>query len=858
MRVLFSLAIVCLVSVLLWRSLDRPLEAPDWSRPLDGLDYGPSGLFTNDQLNNLQEDHIKSDLERLAKITPRIRTYTVDHNLDKVPEIAKPLKLSVTLGIWLGSDKAINDIEVAKALAAVKKTPGVVDRIIVGNEVVLRNDLSIEDLNVYIAQVKKAVGKRIDVGTADVWSTWLANPEMAKNCDFIAVHILPYWDGVTAAESMTYIKNIYGRIDAAFPKKEIVIGEAGWPSEGRIHQGAVPSASNEAYFLRHFLQLAADEDYDYYILEAFDQPQKAEQEGAVGSYWGIFNANGDAKFSLTGTLTSFPSWRTSAAIGVGATFVIGLFITMLLPSVSTWGYLLVCSIIAGVAAFAIFAYRALNMEYSDSSAIVATALLAPCGAFAALIVITETIEIALSIWRKRRAKVMPSKLTAFPAVSIHVPTHNEPPAMVIETINALSRLDYPNFEVVILDNNTADVNLWKPVEAHCRALGPRFRFFHHDGVKGFKAGALNIALAATDPRAEFIGVIDSDYQVEPHWLKTVLPGFADSGVAIVQGPQDYRDADESSFKRLCYEEYAGFFKIGMVERGEHNAIIQHGTMCVMRKAALIEVGGWAEWCITEDTELGLRLFEAGYDALYTPQSLGKGLMPDTYDAYKGQRYRWVYGAMQIIKRHSGTIFGDDGQGHLTLAQKYLFITGWLPWIADAMALVFMALSLVWTGLMATWPHTFDVPATALSGVAVALFLVKFLKTVWLQQVKVRSGILGALGASLAGLSLGYTVGRAVMGGLVTSGKPFLRTPKLENAARLTRGLSMVLPELILFLAACAAIVITHLTDTTQDPAVNTWIAALAVMALPYGAAVVMAMISTLLTPHRRLVSAPAT
>ena len=162
---------------------------------------------------------------------------------------------------------------------------------------------------------------------------------------------------------------------------------------------------------------------------------------------------------------------------------------------------------------------------------------------------------------------------------------------------------------------------WKRI---ARRWAPRFRFFHFDGVKGFKAGALNRALALTDPDATHIAVIDSDYQVEPFWLRRAMPYFASPGIALVQGPQDYRDAAENLFKAMAYEEYRGFFHIGMVERNEHNAIIQHGTMTIVAKAALEEVDGWSEWCITEDTELGLKLFEAGYEAAYIPQSMGAG------------------------------------------------------------------------------------------------------------------------------------------------------------------------------------------------------------------------------------------
>jgi cellulose synthase/poly-beta-1,6-N-acetylglucosamine synthase-like glycosyltransferase len=367
-------------------------------------------------------------------------------------------------------------------------------------------------------------------------------------------------------------------------------------------------------------------------------------------------------------------------------------------------------------------------------------------------------------------------------------------------------------------------------------------------MKGFKAGALNKALELTDPAAEFIAVIDSDYQVAPHWLKTVMPGFADPKVGIVQAPQDYRDANESLFKSFLYEEYTGFFRIGMVERAEHNAIIQHGTMCVIRRAAMEEVGGWAEWCITEDTELGLRIFAAGYTALYTPVSMGRGLMPDTYAAYKSQRYRWVYGAMQIMKKHARAIFRGhtaDGASSLTPAQRYQFVAGWMPWFADGFALIFGVLALVWSGLMIVAPKHFDVPLTALSGVALAIFAIKTVKTIWLHSAKVGTGFGGALASALTGLSLSYTVGKGVISGLFTSSKPFLRTPKCEDSAPWTQAFKVAKAETALLIATVAAIFGTMWSTQFDDPADVVWVIALAVMAVPYAAALTVALFSTL-------------
>src|SRR5262249_51970668 len=149
--------------------------------------------------------------------------------------------------------------------------------------------------------------------------------------------------------------------------------------------------------------------------------------------------------------------------------------------------------------------------------------------------------------------------------------------------------------------------------------------------------------------AAVIGVIDSDYVVNPDWLRSTVPYFEKLDVAFVQAPQDYRDGNESPFKRMCYWEYAGFFHIGMVQRNERNAIIQHGTMTLIRKTAMQQLGGWAEWCICEDAELGLRLFENNYDSVYMNHSFGRGLIPDDFGAYKTQRFRWAYGAVQILK-----------------------------------------------------------------------------------------------------------------------------------------------------------------------------------------------------------------
>ncbi|TAL03842.1 MAG: glycosyltransferase [Rhodospirillaceae bacterium] len=855
MRILIALLVVCVGSAAFWASLDHRLDAPDWQGQLRGVSYTPSHLYTDaDHDEHLTDAMIRRDLEQLSTVAKRVRTYTVgagygSHGMDRVPYIAKEFGLKVSLGIWLGDNLDKNAAEVARGIQVIKDNPTVIDRVFVGNEAIdVRAELTPDQVAGYIRQVKKGINnKKIEVGTAEIYNFWLQDraKDVAKDADFVAIHILPYWDGVSSDQALNNVADIYEKIQKKYPNKRIVIGETGWPSEGRVHRGSVPSAAIEADYLRHFVNFAAAHNYDYYIMESFDQPWKGASghEGAVGAYWGIFDAEGAPKFSFTGPLTSFAQWPTFAASAAAGTFVLGAVVLAVLPALALEGYFLVAGMVALVVSGALFIADASSLRYVDRTAIGGALLIVPAGLFTALLLITETSEWALSLWRRRRTTLPASDLAVQPRVSIHVPTHNEPPLMVIQTLNALSRLDYENYEVIVLDNNTADDRDWKPVEAHCATLGPRFRFYHFDNMKGFKAGALNKALELTDPTAEHIAVIDSDYQVFPHWLKTVIPAFADQKVAIVQAPQDYRDAKESLFKTFCYAEYTGFFRIGMVERNEHNAIIQHGTMCVVRRSAMDEIGGWAEWCITEDTELGLRLFEAGYIALYTPETMGRGLMPDTYAAFKGQRYRWVYGAMQILKRHGGSIFG--GKAKLTLAQRYHFVAGWLPWFADGLALVFGVLSLIWTALMAIAPKHFDVPLTALSSVALALFTVKSVKTIWLHRAKVGTGFTGSIAAAVTGLALAYTVGKGVVLGLLTSSSPFLRTPKCENSAPWTQILKISAMETIMLIGTAVAITATVAVTHLQDPADLVWVAALAVMAVPYASAVLVAMGSTI-------------
>ena len=842
-RIALALLLVVGASVLFWASQDYTVIAPDWDGQVRGIAYDPSHLFTKKDHEWTTPEQIDRDLSQIAKITARIRTYTVANGLDRVPEIARRRGLTVSLGLWIGPDLDQNEKEIETGIRVALANRRVVDRVFVGNEAILFGYVGADQLNAYIRRVRAALPNRIKVSTAEPWSTWLLNPEIGQYVDFLTVHLLPYWEGVPVRRSLDSLQRFYADVQEEFPDKPIVIGEVGWPSAGRTHKGAEASLADEAYFVRNFVQLGLEKGYDYYLLEAYDQPWKGSHEGAVGAYWGLFDAVGNPKFSFTGMLRAFPAWRNYASGAALLSLLLGLLTLGRMPRVRQPGYIVMGALVGFVSTGLLVLLDASTLEYIQPSDLTMTLAMIPLVFLAATVILTEGIELAASLWRMERRVLSTAIPETPPRVSIHVPCYNEPPSMVIATLNALARLDYENFEVIVLDNNTPDVATWRPVEAHCAELGERFRFHHIEGLRGFKAGALNEALKLCDPEAAYIAVIDSDYQVEPFWLRRALPFFASQRVALVQGPQDYRDGAATTFKNMCFEEYRGFFHIGMVERNEHDAIIQHGTMTIVRRKVLEEVGRWSPWCITEDTELGLKLFEAGYGAAYIPQSMGKGLTPDTLGAFMSQRYRWVYGAMQIMKRHAGAVF--CGRSRLSWEQRYQFLSGWLPWISDGLGLVVTFFALIWTALMTIAPTYFDVPMEALSAAALVLFAAKTVKTLLLYPQKVGSGMTGAVLASTAGLALTHTVGKAVIAGLFSSKKPFLRTPKCQNPAELREALRLVWQELTL-LGFCLVAVIGMIgTRGFDDPAATLWMTMLSIQSLPYVATLITACVSAI-------------
>ena len=836
---------VAIISVSLWAYINRPQALPEWPERVTGFAFSPyqAGQDPREHIYPSLEE-IDSDLSLLAGKVTAIRTYSVEGTLAEIPRLANVHGINVLLGAYLSYEEGRNEEEFPRFLEVAKSNRNVV-RAMVGNETQLHGILDYDDLIKYLDQARLELG--IPVSTAEPAGIWHKNPGLVEHVDYIAMQILPYWQSMGVNDAGEYVFSELKGLQEAYPGKPIIISEVGWPSHGRDRGDAVASVANEAIFLRNFLKRVSEERYIYYIMEAFDQPWKTDIEGAVGAYWGVYDADRNPKFEFTQPIKPVPQWELLA--GISLVLAVIIFGLLLIDSKTLRGhgrsFLAIVSYLAATTiVWIIYEYSSL---YQTFGTIIIGILMVVGTIGISLVLMAEAHEWAEAIWikeRRRYMKIMPMDGGDYPMVSIHVPAYNEPPAMLKRTLNALAKLDYPNFEVLVIDNNTKDPAVWQPVQAHCDKLGERFRFFHQDPLPGFKAGALNFALQLTSADAEIVAVIDSDYIVDPRWLRDLMPQFSDPKVAIVQAPQDYSDGCQNAFKAMCYSEYAGFFYIGMMTRNERNAIIQHGTMTMVRKQVLQQVDGWAEWCITEDAELGLRIFEQGYEAHYIPHSYGRGVMPDTFIDYKKQRFRWAYGSVQILKHHARCLFSRR-DCRLSAGQRYHFIAGWLPWFADGFNLLFNLAAIGWSLAMIWAPQKVDPPMLLFSLLPVALFLFKTVKLIYIYKNRIGTSTLQTVFGGLAGLSLAHTISKAVLQGIFTKGLPFMRTPKYAGKSGLRSVIASAREEILLLTAlwlAVYAIVQTHGTDSADT---LLWLAVLLIQSLTYLAALLVAIVAAM-------------
>ena len=420
--------------------------------------------------------------------------------------------------------------------------------------------------------------------------------------------------------------------------------------------------------------------------------------------------------------------------------------------------------------------------------------------------------------RARRGRPLPQADPGYrPFVSLHIPAYNEPPELLIETIKAAERIDYPNFEVVVIDNNTKDPAVWGPVQEYCRDR-PRVKFVHVAPWPGYKAGACNLALRRyTDPRAEIIGLVDADDLVQPHYLRETAPYFCDPDLGFVQTFEGNREFEGSPYYTACVDSFQAFYLSVMSSRNERDTVPFVGTMGLFRRSALTAIGGWNEWCICEDTEASLRVTKDGWSGLYIPRCFGRGVVPPSWAGILTQRHRWCFGAMQILRLHWRSLMPWDRSpdNHLTSAQRRDYLMASLGWFRDLLMLAFSLLLLAITGLSVTHSGFAVAPLDGsrsllpLSLILIATFCMMYTQRHW-TTLSYRRALL-SLAISLA---VALVIARGCIEGAARRDGVFLRTSKAGGRRTILTSLKLTRWETVL---AVALYVSVGLLATLRHP-----------------------------------------
>jgi glucan 1,3-beta-glucosidase len=326
---LLLISLSAIAAVWWWLAIPINLaRAPiDPNAKLQCLSYAPfrSHQTSLSPATQVTREQIAEDLAELAKVSDCVRTYANDLGLDQIPELAAKEGLKVIQGIWLSGDRQKNLTQISTGVRLAKEYPETIIALVVGNEVLLHGNMTASDLAATIRSVKTQVA--VPVTYADVWEFWLKAPELAPATDFITIHILPYWEDepVSVDQAVAHVTEVRDRVKAAFPGKEIWVGEVGWPSKGRMREGALPSPVNQAGFLSGVVSAAKEAGWKVNLIEAFDQPWKRLMEGTVGGYWGVYDdRKREPKFSFGAPVSNHPDWRLKAGLGIGAAFLVFL------------------------------------------------------------------------------------------------------------------------------------------------------------------------------------------------------------------------------------------------------------------------------------------------------------------------------------------------------------------------------------------------------------------------------------------------------------------------------------------------------------------------------------------------------
>jgi cellulose synthase/poly-beta-1,6-N-acetylglucosamine synthase-like glycosyltransferase len=467
-------------------------------------------------------------------------------------------------------------------------------------------------------------------------------------------------------------------------------------------------------------------------------------------------------------------------------------------------------LITAALSYIVYACALTAVQISGPTFLIASSLLLLLELFGLFLSLSYAFEILDVLGRRGSPPPPPLPVGPPPFVALQVPAYDEPVEIVRATLEALAHLDYPNYMVQVVDNNTPDPEVWKPLQKICEELGPRFHFIHLEDWPGFKAGALNEATQRLPAEVEVIGVVDADYVVDPGWLAATAPHFGDKNVAFVQAAQHYRDWEDSPYLRGLFYSYRYFFDVSMPCRAHRNAIIFCGTLGLIRRSVLEAVGGWDPSCITEDAECSLRILALSPDqvGVYDPHPWGAGMMPLSFDGLKKQRFRWALGGIQILRAHWRDLVPlVHHRLRLTATQRMHYLLGSIQWFGDLLT-SFFTLILIVTAIAVATHHS--LPLRQMAGtvlvVPVVFLMTGILRALWALRRTTHCTWGDAVRALRVWFALSWVVALACLRGLVKQGAAFLRTSKVkEGSGTIWRALRQSLAESFIALIAVLAV-----------------------------------------------------
>ena len=379
-----------------WAATNRAATAPDFTGRIAGVAFSPfqrgQSPETGDQPTDAQ---LRSDLLLAAGVTSQIRTYGVGGSLADIPALARDLPLRITLGAWLARDQRANAAELQRLIAVTRANRNVT-QVVVGNEALLRKDLTVAQLLDAIRTVKRGVN--VPVTTAEPWHVWLAHPELAEAVDVVTIHLLPYWEGLPADEALGFMLAKLDQVQRAYPDKQVVVGEVGWPSDGVTFGAARASRVLQAQVMRGFMAAAQARGIDYFVMEAFDQPWKTSFEGRAAGYWGLYDLDRHAKWPMQGPVLENPAWPLWAGLSVAVAASLAWPLLSRRPDMRPTGKLLLATLSQGFTAALVCVLLTISQTYLPFSTALVWGVLAAGQALLLVMLTADSFELTETLW----------------------------------------------------------------------------------------------------------------------------------------------------------------------------------------------------------------------------------------------------------------------------------------------------------------------------------------------------------------------------------------------------------------------------------------------------------------------------